>query len=137
MKKCRSRWYVGWNHNERIPFSTKLSKDSIREDYAHIYAAVIGPFRTKQAAKIMAFYGEGNPHMQSVADVERIVDRYNAAIKQALDAVVQHNHLVFNFEFSETKTVLTCKKCGKMSTILMFNPSSIDGDAAQTECVKS
>ena len=34
------------------------------------FAAVIGPFRTLRGAKLMALYGAGNPHMQTVADCE-------------------------------------------------------------------
>lgn len=32
----------------------------------------VGPFRTKRAAFLMGMYGEGNPHMQTVADAEHI-----------------------------------------------------------------
>lgn len=39
------------------------------------YVAVIGPFRSRFAAQLCADYGQGNPHMQTVADVERLAKR--------------------------------------------------------------
>lgn len=36
------------------------------------YIAVIGPFRTKRGAQFMAEQGANNPHVQNVADAERI-----------------------------------------------------------------
>lgn len=38
--------------------------------HGHLYAAVIGPFRTKRGAAYMATYGKGNPHLQDVSDAE-------------------------------------------------------------------
>lgn len=35
-------------------------------------AACIGPFRTVRGAAFMAEYGRGNPHVQCVADAERL-----------------------------------------------------------------
>ena len=40
--------------------------------HGETYLAVIGPFRTMRGAKFMADYGgNGNPHIQCVADAER------------------------------------------------------------------
>ena len=36
------------------------------------FSFAIGPFRTKAAADLMAKYGKGNPHMQTVAQVEKL-----------------------------------------------------------------
>lgn len=36
------------------------------------YAAVIGPFRTARGARFMRDHGKGNPHVQTVADAERL-----------------------------------------------------------------
>lgn len=36
------------------------------------YRAVIGPFRTARGARFMVQYGEGNPHVQTVGDAERL-----------------------------------------------------------------
>ena len=46
------------------------------ELYGYLYLAVIGPFRTARAARIMARYGDNNPHLQCVSDAERISKRY-------------------------------------------------------------
>jgi hypothetical protein len=40
------------------------------------YAAVVGPFKTVRGAKAMLHYGDGNPHMLTVADAERIGKQY-------------------------------------------------------------
>lgn len=40
--------------------------------HGSIYSAVIGPFRTKKAAQIMAEYGANNPHLQTVSDAEKL-----------------------------------------------------------------
>ncbi len=37
-----------------------------------LYNYCIGPFRTKRGADFMANYGGNNPHLQTVADAERI-----------------------------------------------------------------
>lgn len=36
------------------------------------FNAVIGPFRTMRGARMMAIYGQGNPHCQCVAQAERL-----------------------------------------------------------------
>jgi len=38
--------------------------------HGDLYNAVIGPFRTKRGAEIMRDFGQGNPHLQTVADAE-------------------------------------------------------------------
>lgn len=48
----------------------------VRETHGHIYAAVIGPFRTVRGARFMAEHGRGNPHIQTVGDAERIAAAY-------------------------------------------------------------
>ena len=49
------------------------SKTPTEKSHGHKYAYVIGGFKTEDAARFMAFHGEGNPHLQCVADAERIV----------------------------------------------------------------
>ena len=49
----------------------------VRETHGHVYAAVIGPFRTVRGARFMESYGKGNPHTQTVADCEHIA-KYEA-----------------------------------------------------------
>lgn len=40
------------------------------------YGAVIGPFRTRAGAEFCARFGFGNPHVQCVADAERLAKVY-------------------------------------------------------------
>ena len=40
--------------------------------HGNVYSSAIGPFRTMRGALFMAQYGAGNPHVQRVADAERI-----------------------------------------------------------------
>lgn len=42
------------------------------ETHGSVYNAVIGPFRTKRGAVFMRDFGRSNPHLQNVADAERI-----------------------------------------------------------------
>lgn len=66
----KPRYYVGISDAKRRVFRSASVPE--RETHGSIYSAVIGPFRTKRAAKIMAEYGANNPHLQTVADAERI-----------------------------------------------------------------
>jgi hypothetical protein len=45
------------------------------ESHGHLFAAVVGPFRTKRAAVFMAMTAP-NPHCHCVADAERLVKLY-------------------------------------------------------------
>jgi len=45
------------------------------ETHGTLYAAVIGPFETMRGARFMAEHGAANPHVQCVADAERIAGR--------------------------------------------------------------
>ena len=40
--------------------------------HGHLYRYVVGPFVTLRGAEFFAQYGRGNPHIQTVADAERI-----------------------------------------------------------------
>ena len=41
-------------------------------NHGYLYFAVIGPFKTMRGANYMSKYGCNNPHLQDVADAERI-----------------------------------------------------------------
>lgn len=70
-----SRLYVGINKSGHWKvFRSK--EEPTHSSHGHIYGAVIGPFRTKAGAEFMAKYGKGNPHLQTVADAERIAKYY-------------------------------------------------------------
>jgi hypothetical protein len=45
------------------------------ESHGHIFTYVIGPFRTRLAADIMCYVGQGNPHLQHTGDAERMAKR--------------------------------------------------------------
>jgi hypothetical protein len=66
----RTKPYVGINNDgTREVFR---AANPTEETHGQKYAAVIGPFKTKRAAEFMAKYGRSNPHLQTVADAERI-----------------------------------------------------------------
>jgi hypothetical protein len=50
----------------------QASDGPTEELYGHRYSAVIGPFQTQRGAKFMAEHGRNNPHLQTVADAERV-----------------------------------------------------------------
>lgn len=66
----RARPYVGVIGNER-----HLLRATVRptpETHGARFGAIIGPFRTVRAARYMAAFGSGNPHLRTVANAERI-----------------------------------------------------------------
>lgn len=65
----RRSWYVGLKYGgKHIAFSLPF----MPVPFCVPFVAVIGPFRTKRAAKWAEKYGENNPHFQHVRDAERI-----------------------------------------------------------------
>ena len=66
----RKHYYVGVRESKRSVFYMAVVEPT--QEMCPQYSAVIGPFRTKKAAYLMAEYGANNPHMQTVADAERI-----------------------------------------------------------------
>lgn len=73
----KKRWYVGLlKYPRRELFQSTIIPTE--ESHGYRYKAVIGPFRTKLAAVIMAKHGTGNPHIQHVADAEKLA-RYGIA----------------------------------------------------------
>jgi hypothetical protein len=69
MKK-KDKWYVG--HNRGTLEAFKASATPTTDSHGHLYAGVVGPFRTKRAALWAEQYGSMNPHFQHVSDAERI-----------------------------------------------------------------
>jgi hypothetical protein len=71
----RGRIYLGFriNRGGTEVFRT-LVREPTFEDFGGAFVALIGPFRTKRAARFMAKHGAhtGNPHCVTVADAERI-----------------------------------------------------------------
>jgi len=70
MRTRTSRIYVGVKGEAREIF--RAFSTPTQETHGSLYAAVIGPFRTKKGAEFMAKYGKNNPHVQTVADAERL-----------------------------------------------------------------
>lgn len=63
----RTKIYVGIASGVRCVF-----RSAVTPTPECAYVAVIGPFKTLRAAKLMADQGPYNPHLQTVADAERI-----------------------------------------------------------------
>jgi len=60
--------YVGLRAGARTVFRS----DTIPTQDTHPeYGAVIGPFRTMRAARFLAEHGGGNPHLVTIAQIER------------------------------------------------------------------
>lgn len=69
MRGTMQRYYVGVSATSRIVFRTATSPNYDAATGAYRY--VIGPFRTKGAALLMARYGASNVHLRDTGDAER------------------------------------------------------------------
>ena len=66
-----NRLYVGVKSD--LNMERFRSKETpVRSSHGHLYAAVIGPFRTVAGAEYMVNFGKGNPHCQTVSQAERL-----------------------------------------------------------------
>jgi hypothetical protein len=65
------RPYVGFNNAKGVR-EMFLSEQEPSEETTPQYKAVVGPFRTSRAARYMVEHGANNPHLQTVADAERL-----------------------------------------------------------------
>jgi len=65
-----SRIYVGVKGSTRKVFRSE--KIPTHQSHGDKYSAVIGPFRTKAGAEVMAKYGRNNPHLQTVSEAEKM-----------------------------------------------------------------
>ena len=69
------RYYIGRRKNCNKPGCYDVFRAAghpTEVAYGTRYSFVIGPFRTRRGAGCMANYGWNNPHLQSVADAERL-----------------------------------------------------------------
>ena len=73
-----TRQYVGIRIDNGLRERFEYVGTPVRETHGHLYAAVIGPFRTVRGARFMAEHGGGNPHLRHVNDAERIAKRLAA-----------------------------------------------------------
>ena len=69
----KTKIYVGVKGAKRKVF--RSAKTPTFASHGKRFAAVIGPFRTKAGAEAMAKYGRNNPHLQTVADAERMAKK--------------------------------------------------------------
>ena len=72
-RRLRKGIYVGIKGIYRLVF--RSASTPTEATHGRAYAAVIGPFRTMRAARLMADVGANNPHLQTVIDAERIARR--------------------------------------------------------------
>jgi hypothetical protein len=68
------RVYVGMKADNWAVFRSAITPTV--ESHGDVFNAVMGPFRTLRAARFTAKHGKGNPHIQTVADAERIARKY-------------------------------------------------------------
>lgn len=68
-----AQYYCGYRGGRLEPF--KATSVPTVGSHGHLYASVVGPFKTKRAAAWMAAHGHENPHARSVADAERLSRR--------------------------------------------------------------
>lgn len=67
------KWYVG--HPNQISSSLVSFQSTTKptsKSHGHKFSAVIGPFKTKRAAKWAEKYGANNPHFTCVEDAEKL-----------------------------------------------------------------
>ena len=86
-RKKLMRIYLGLNAANYLREVFKFSKTPTKKDTPQ-YSAVVGPFRTKRAALFMRDCGVNNPHVQCVADAERIAKESHYISKNAPERFV-------------------------------------------------
>jgi len=80
-KRIYKRLYCGYRKNEsgmRDMVIFRSATMPTNESHGDLYAAVVGPFRTKAGAEWMAdpIKGRMNPHCRCVNDAERLAKKY-------------------------------------------------------------
>ena len=77
----KKKYYVGTLKNgESETFLSDI--EPTEKSHGKKYKFIVGPFRTKNGAIIMAKYGKGNPHLQHVADAEKMAKNHPEMIKE-------------------------------------------------------
>ena len=78
------KYYVGTLKNgESETFLSDIKPTE--KSHGKKYKFIVGPFRTKNGAIIMAKYGKGNPHLQHVADAEKMAKNHPEMIKEDVE----------------------------------------------------
>ena len=70
MSKQNYRWYCGKVGNLYEAFRSRVTPT--QRTHGDMYTTVIGPFKTKRAAKWTERFGYRNPHFRHVDDAERL-----------------------------------------------------------------
>jgi len=78
MKKS-TRWYVGYNGQGFIAFTT--TETPVQTTHGDRFMYVIGPFRTRRGAFWAERYGYRNPHFCHVRDAERLAKKLEKDIE--------------------------------------------------------
>jgi len=73
------KYYVGTNGRKYTPFLCE--KTPTADSHGDKYTSVIGPFRTKGGATIMAKYGYDNPHLMTVTEAEHMAAHHPEMLK--------------------------------------------------------
>lgn len=73
------RPYLGLNSEKGVREVFRAEVTPTAESHPQ-YKAVVGPFRTSQAARFMRDCGVNNPHVQTVADAERLAKEQPATV---------------------------------------------------------
>ena len=80
----KAKWYVGcktYRSGQTIRKAFKSETEPTQETHGLQYGAVWGPFRTRRGAEFGASWrAVNNPHVQSVADAERIAKELEATM---------------------------------------------------------
>ena len=77
-----NRIYAGHPNGQVWPVEI-FRADSTPTQVSHgdRFAAVVGPFSTIRGARYFQRYGRSNPHVQTVADAERLARQYPELVK--------------------------------------------------------
>ncbi len=83
------KYYIGVNLTDagqrwRV-FTAKTEPNHQTHGATFIY--VIGPFPSRSTAAIMAHFGKGNPHLQTVSQAVRMAKKRPEMVKEALAKV--------------------------------------------------
>lgn len=71
--------YVGMTPGKWETF--RSATEPTFESHGESYNAVVGPFRTVRGSKAMVHYGNGNPHVRTVSEAERVGKIYKEELK--------------------------------------------------------
>lgn len=66
------KFYVGIRIDTGKREAFKSASEPTETSHGSVYAACVGPFKTKRGAKFLEAYGLGNPHLTDVDTIEKI-----------------------------------------------------------------